>query len=429
MAIIRFGTCGSVRDQVTPGSVVVSGKGSVMVTRNPDAFFSDVSGEDCYKVSRVMPASPALSKTLVSAMESQLDELRNEPIVAANTDRELIGVYDGLNATSCSFYSSQGRLDSAFDDRNEQLVENLTKTHPELHTLEMETFHLLDLAQRSRGSIQATAAVLVVANRITGQVVDSLFFSESIKKIKIMSDDESKPKRWFPLESNPDVMNNYVEKMGFPTDQFSFCDVLSTEEWALGMVPSPVVAVIMLFPIKPHTEEAAKQEAVRIEREGQTVSPNVYYMRQTVGNACGTVGILHAIGNMRHLVQLTPGSYLDKFFNKTKTKTPKEIAQYLEEDDEVRHYLEETHGSAAEAGQSEQLETVDDPINTHFVCFSHVDGHLYELDGRKKHPINHGPSSPTTVLPDACAEIKKFMARDEGEMRFTILALAKTAAD
>lgn len=30
-----------------------------------------------------------------------------------------------------------------------------------------------------------------------------------------------------------------------------------------------------------------------------------------------------------------PGSYLDKFFNKTKTKTPEEIAQYLEEDDEV----------------------------------------------------------------------------------------------
>jgi hypothetical protein len=31
-----------------------------------------------------------------------------------------------------------------------------------------------------------------------------------------------------------------------------------------------------------------------------------------------------------------PGSYLDKFFTKTKTKTPEEIAQYLEEDDEVR---------------------------------------------------------------------------------------------
>ncbi|KAF4028205.1 Phosphorylase superfamily [Phytophthora infestans] len=34
-----FGTCGVVREEVPPGSVVVSGKGSVMVTRNPDAFF------------------------------------------------------------------------------------------------------------------------------------------------------------------------------------------------------------------------------------------------------------------------------------------------------------------------------------------------------------------------------------------------------
>ncbi|TDH66265.1 hypothetical protein CCR75_001854 [Bremia lactucae] len=237
-----------------------------------------------------------------------------------------------------------------------------------------------------------------------------------------MSDVERKPKRWFPLESNPAVLNSYVEKMGFPTSQFSFYDVLSTEEWALAMVPAPVTAVIMLFPIKPHTKEAEKQEAANIEKYGQKVSSNVFFMHQTVGNACGTVGILHAIGNMRHLVHLAPESYLCKFLDKTKAKTPIEIAQHLEHDDE----LEETHSSAAEAGQSEQLANVDDPISTHFVCFSCVDGDLYELDGRKKRPINHGPSSSDTLLLDACKVIKRFMARDEGEMRFTILALAKT---
>ncbi|KAL4124180.1 hypothetical protein KRP22_012181 [Phytophthora ramorum] len=236
-----------------------------------------------------------------------------------------------------------------------------------------------------------------------------------------------KRKRWFPLESNPLVMNAYVASMGFPTSEFRFCDVLSTEEWALAMVPTPVAAVILLYPIKPHTEEADKQEAARIDKEGQMVSPNVYYMRQTVGNACGTVGILHAIGNMRHLVRFSPDSFLDKFFNKIKTKTPEEIGQLLEEDDE----LENLHGSAAETGQSEQLESVDDQIITHFVCFSCVDGSLYELDGdrRKGRPINHGPSSPYTILHDACQVIKKYMARDEGEMRFTILALAKAATE
>lgn len=35
-----------------------------------------------------------------------------------------------------------GRLDDAFDDRNESVVNDLLAKHPELHTLEMETFHL-----------------------------------------------------------------------------------------------------------------------------------------------------------------------------------------------------------------------------------------------------------------------------------------------
>ncbi|GAB9470330.1 hypothetical protein Gpo141_00007578 [Globisporangium polare] len=242
-----------------------------------------------------------------------------------------------------------------------------------------------------------------------------------------MSDDGSDvgAKRWFPLESNPAVMNTYVQQMGFPTQHFSFCDVLSTEEWALEMVPTPVLGVLMLFPIKAHTEAFAKQQEEKILKDGQVVSDAVYYMHQTVGNACGTIGLLHAIGNMRQHVTLEPESYLGKMFSKTETKTPDEIADYLEHDNE----LEETHSSAADAGQSEQLESVDDPINTHFICFSHVDGHLYELDGRKKFPINHGPTTQENLLKDACRVIQEFMARDEGEVRFTILALAKTQSD
>ena len=42
----------------------------------------------------------------------------------------------------------------------------------------------------------------------------------------------------------------YLEKLGFPTAMFRFHDVMSTEEWALEMIPQPVLAVVMLFPIK-----------------------------------------------------------------------------------------------------------------------------------------------------------------------------------
>jgi ubiquitin carboxyl-terminal hydrolase L3 len=55
-----------------------------------------------------------------------------------------------------------------------------------------------------------------------------------------------------------------------------------------------------------------------------------------------------------------------------------------------------------------------------------VDGHLYELDGGKEFPINHGESSPDTLLEDACKVVQKFMARDPEELKFTIIALAPT---
>jgi ubiquitin carboxyl-terminal hydrolase L3 len=66
-------------------------------------------------------------------------------------------------------------------------------------------------------------------------------------------------KQWFPLESNPDVMNSYVQKLGLNIEQFKFYDVMSTEDWALEMIPRPVVAVIMLYPIKESSEEHRRE--------------------------------------------------------------------------------------------------------------------------------------------------------------------------
>lgn len=65
MVIVRFGTCGGIQPDVPPGSVVVSSHGSVAVVRNPDAFFVDAAVDaEHYRVSRVMPASAPLSKSV-----------------------------------------------------------------------------------------------------------------------------------------------------------------------------------------------------------------------------------------------------------------------------------------------------------------------------------------------------------------------------
>jgi ubiquitin carboxyl-terminal hydrolase L3 len=61
------------------------------------------------------------------------------------------------------------------------------------------------------------------------------------------------------------------------------------------------------------------------------------------------------------------------------------------------------------------------PLYSALVC---INDKLYELDGRKKGPIYHGPTTQGALLKDACKVIQKFMARDPEEVRFTITALA-----
>jgi ubiquitin carboxyl-terminal hydrolase L3 len=112
------------------------------------------------------------------------------------------------------------------------------------------------------------------------------------------------------------------------------------------MIPRPCLGVLMLFPIKDSSEEYSATEKAKIESDGQTVSENVYYMKQTVGNACGTVGILHSLLNAKNTIEFEPDSYLANFNNDTKTMNPNERAVFLENDEEI----ENTHGDAANEG-------------------------------------------------------------------------------
>jgi len=104
------------------------------------------------------------------------------------------------------------------------------------------------------------------------------------------------PKQWYALESNPIVLNNYLEKLGLDISIYCINDVLSTEEWAIEMVMKPIIAIIFLYPVKNHTDEYMKIENENIIQHGQIISENIFYMKQTIGNACGTIALLHAIG-------------------------------------------------------------------------------------------------------------------------------------
>ncbi|XP_073123785.1 ubiquitin carboxyl-terminal hydrolase 3 [Henckelia pumila] len=225
--------------------------------------------------------------------------------------------------------------------------------------------------------------------------------------------DSASAKRWLPLEANPDVMNQFLWGLGVTPGEAECYDVYGLDEELLEMVPKPVLAVLFLFPITSQTED----ERIQRDREAREQHSGVYFMKQTVGNACGTIGLLHAVGNITSEIKLSEGSFLDRFFKVTADFDPSERAAYLEKDRE----MEDAHSVAATAGDTEASEEVD----THFICFVCVNEKLYELDGRRAGPVLHGPSSASTLLQDAAKIIQKIIQKDPDSNNFNVISISK----
>lgn len=225
--------------------------------------------------------------------------------------------------------------------------------------------------------------------------------------------------RWLPLESNPEVMSKFLNCLGMkPT--WKFGDVYGLDPELLNMVPRPVCAVLFLFPITEKYEAFKQEEEKKLKKEKQDISSDVYFIKQTIGNACGTIGIIHAVANNLKHLEFESDSPLKIFFEKTSKMNPEERAAFLEKDESIRV----THESSAQEGQTE-APSADERVNLHFISFVNVGGQLYELDGRKPFPVVHGKTSEETFLEDAVVVCKNFMARDEDEVCFTIIALSK----
>ena len=89
--------------------------------------------------------------------------------------------------------------------------------------------------------------------------------------------------------------------------------------------------------------------------------------------------------------------------------------------------LEAMHTAVAMKGDSAVPERADAEVDYHYLCFvkSSKNGHLYELDGDRKGPIDHGVLAPTEdVLSERVLGIIKGMVEKAGSVGFGLLALA-----
>jgi ubiquitin carboxyl-terminal hydrolase L3 len=63
-----------------------------------------------------------------------------------------------------------------------------------------------------------------------------------------------------------------------------------------------VAAVLLLFPVS-EGYMAYRRESAASETPADILD-SVFFMKQTIGNACGTIGIIHAIANNVDRIEL-----------------------------------------------------------------------------------------------------------------------------
>lgn len=120
-----------------------------------------------------------------------------------------------------------------------------------------------------------------------------------------------------------------------------------------------------------------------------------------------------------------PGSILDDLLKSVSLLKPEERALALEGSKE----LAEVYASVASKGSTEAPEA-DSTVNHHYIGFvkSHVDGHLYHLDGDRKRPVDLGVlGDDEDVLGEKAFNVVRDMIASAGgeNLGFSLMALVE----
>jgi ubiquitin carboxyl-terminal hydrolase L3 len=237
---------------------------------------------------------------------------------------------------------------------------------------------------------------------------------------------------WPALESNPECLTKLLHEIGV-SNEWSFCDVVGIDEEMLGWVPQPCVALILLFPSEEVRQAWARAEEDKLLDDFSNQQPYIrnvgsdaffIWQESPLGNACGTVAIVHAVANNMSELGLTDrSSPIADFYSQALSSVPKCRGELLQN----HAGIHEAHLTCVEVGQTQSLP--EDKVDFHFVCLTRVGDKLYELDGARKSEgeILHCFTSQSTFLSDAARIVRmRYIEACPGILNFSVLALTQS---
>ncbi|KAI4197031.1 MAG: hypothetical protein LQ346_003113 [Caloplaca aetnensis] len=246
---------------------------------------------------------------------------------------------------------------------------------------------------------------------------------------------------YIPLESSPDVFNPLAQALGL-SPLLTFQDVWALDETFIAGLPRPVHALLLVLPGGDAYEQKREQRA------HECLSPDfekVRWFRQTIHNACGLYGLLHAVCNGEAGRQIreykfptysnennssdsfqVPGSLLANVLSEYPKAPASEQGKIL-----CHPQIKKLYEAAALDGASE-VPALGAEVDCHYTCFVKSNGHLYELDGDLTGPVDLGElrDEDDLLSEAALAPIRKFIeSKSRDSIACNIMALAPAAGD
>jgi len=218
------------------------------------------------------------------------------------------------------------------------------------------------------------------------------------------------------IESDPGVFTELIQKFGVSGVQVE-------EMWSLDKEQfidlKPVFGLVFLF--KWTADEEPAGSVVQDSRLDK-----IFFAKQVINNACATQAILSVLMNIADSsVTLGPTLQDLKEFCSSFDAGMKGLT--LSNSDQIRT----VHNSFARQTlfefDSKKADKDDDVF--HFVSYLPIDGRVYELDGLKAGPVDHGPCGEDwtdAVRPVIEARIQKYK---EGEIHFNLMAMIQDRKD
>lgn len=232
---------------------------------------------------------------------------------------------------------------------------------------------------------------------------------------------------WLELESDPGLFTLLLEDFGVNGVQVEEIYDLKKP------IEGPVFGFIFLFRwIEERRARRKLAESIDIYQRDENIVNSIFFAHQIVPNSCATHALLSILLNCSNI---DLGSTLGRLKNHTINMTPENKGYAIGNTPELAF----AHNSHAMPQARRRLERVSGATTSrigiptsrvgeafHFISFVPIAGHLFELDGLKPFPMDHGAWNENEEWTDMFRRVitnRIDISNGEQDIRFNLMAV------